>query len=176
MKEGRKPEYPERTPGDELQKMPHAKKPKDSRNDMTTKKSCECDKYGWFEHLLFLAWTHVNWCVWQDVVLETEFDGQKSQYSMLQVWPVRQMRPVAEKLAANYPLLTGQRVLDSLFPWVGLCGGQACRPVCFGVGLDSHPACLSLLFPIEKYQRSNLSPVVAGEWFTDFEFLNTFLH
>ena len=28
------------------------------------------------------------------------------------------MRPVVEKLAANNPLLTGQRVLDSLFPYV----------------------------------------------------------
>jgi len=35
---------------------------------------------------------------------------------MLQIWPVRQMRPVVEKLAANHPLLTGQRVLDALFP------------------------------------------------------------
>lgn len=52
----------------------------------------------------------------QDVVLETEFDGQKSQYTMLQVWPVRQLRPCTEKLAANHPLLTGQRVLDALFP------------------------------------------------------------
>ncbi len=34
-----------------------------------------------------------------------------------QVWPVRQMRPVTDKLSANYPLLTGQRVLDALFPW-----------------------------------------------------------
>lgn len=59
----------------------------------------------------------VEWfdCV-QDVVLETEFDGEKSKYTMLQVWPVRQPRPVTEKLPANYPLLTGQRVLDSLFP------------------------------------------------------------
>ena len=31
------------------------------------------------------------------------------------------MRPVAEKLAANYPLLTGQRVLDALFPYVPHC-------------------------------------------------------
>ena len=54
--------------------------------------------------------------VLQDVVLETEFDGEKTQYTMMQVWPVRQLRPVTEKLAANYPLLTGQRVLDSLFP------------------------------------------------------------
>lgn len=52
----------------------------------------------------------------QDIVLETEFDGEHSKYTMLQVWPVRQPRPVTEKLPANYPLLTGQRVLDSLFP------------------------------------------------------------
>ena len=35
-----------------------------------------------------------------------------------QVWPVRQPRPVTEKLPANHPLLTGQRVLDGLFPAV----------------------------------------------------------
>ena len=52
----------------------------------------------------------------EDIVLETEFDGEKSRFSMLQVWPVRQPRPVTEKLPANHPLLTGQRVLDSLFP------------------------------------------------------------
>ncbi len=51
-------------------------------------------------------------------MLETEFDGEKSQFTMKQVWPVRSMRPVVDKLAANYPLLTGQRVLDSLFPYV----------------------------------------------------------
>ena len=56
----------------------------------------------------------------QDVILETEFDGRKTKHSMLQVWPVRQMRPVTDKLAANYPLLTGQRVLDALFPYVAL--------------------------------------------------------
>lgn len=52
----------------------------------------------------------------KDVVLETEFDGEKTKYTMLQVWPVRQPRPCTEKLPANHPLLTGQRVLDSLFP------------------------------------------------------------
>jgi V-type H+-transporting ATPase subunit A len=51
-----------------------------------------------------------------DIILETEFDGEKSKFSMLQVWPVRQPRPCTEKLPANHPLLTGQRVLDSLFP------------------------------------------------------------
>ncbi|XP_042899804.1 V-type proton ATPase catalytic subunit A [Parasteatoda tepidariorum] len=67
-----------------------------------------------------------------EVVLETEFDGQKSQYTMLQVWPVRQLRPVTEKLAANHPLLTGQRVLDSLFPCVQ--GGTTAIPGAFGCG------------------------------------------
>lgn len=45
---------------------------------------------------------------------------------MLQVWPVRQPRPVSEKLAANYPLLCGQRVLDALFPCVQ--GGTTAIP------------------------------------------------
>lgn len=40
------------------------------------------------------------------------------EYTMLQTWPVRSPRPVAQKLLANTPLLTGQRVLDALFPSV----------------------------------------------------------
>ena len=36
----------------------------------------------------------------------------------MQVWPVRAPRPVAEKQTADYPLLTGQRILDALFPSV----------------------------------------------------------
>jgi V-type H+-transporting ATPase subunit A len=51
-----------------------------------------------------------------DVVLETEYNGTISKHTMLQLWPVRTPRPVSEKLAADYPLLTGQRVLDALFP------------------------------------------------------------
>merc|ERR1711988_1948984 len=51
---------------------------------------------------------------------------------MLQVWPVRSPRPVVEKLPANYPLLTGQRVLDALFPCVQ--GGTTAIPGAFGCG------------------------------------------
>lgn len=46
--------------------------------------------------------------------------------------PVRTPRPVAEKLAADYPLLTGQRVLDALFPCVQ--GGTTAIPGAFGCG------------------------------------------
>ncbi|XP_046543254.1 LOW QUALITY PROTEIN: V-type proton ATPase catalytic subunit A-like [Haliotis rubra] len=68
-----------------------------------------------------------------EVILETEFDGERTKHTMLQVWPQeRQMRPPADKLAANYPLLTGQRVLDSLFPCVQ--GGTTAIPGAFGCG------------------------------------------
>ncbi|XP_065056371.1 V-type proton ATPase catalytic subunit A-like [Rhopilema esculentum] len=67
-----------------------------------------------------------------DVILETEFEGEKTKHTMLQIWPVRQMRPCTEKLAGNHPLLTGQRVLDALFPCVQ--GGTTAIPGAFGCG------------------------------------------
>jgi hypothetical protein len=55
-----------------------------------------------------------------------EFAGEKKKFTMLQIWPVRQPRPVNDKLAANNPLLCGQRVLDALFPCVQ--GGTTAIP------------------------------------------------
>uniref|UniRef100_L7MA55 H(+)-transporting two-sector ATPase n=1 Tax=Rhipicephalus pulchellus TaxID=72859 RepID=L7MA55_RHIPC len=81
-------------------------------------------------------------------ILEIEFDGEKSSYTMMQVWPVRNMRPVTEKLAANYPLLTGQRVLDTLFPCVQ--GGTTAIPGAFGCG----KTCISQA--LSKYSNSNV--------------------
>jgi V-type H+-transporting ATPase subunit A len=68
----------------------------------------------------------------EDVVLETEFQGKKTQHTMMQLWPVRAPRPVAEKQTATYPLFTGQRVLDALFPSVQ--GGTTAIPGAFGCG------------------------------------------
>ena len=65
-------------------------------------------------------------------VIEVEFGGVKKEYSMLQMWPVRAPRPSAQKLLANTPLLTGQRVLDGLFPAV--LGGTCAIPGAFGCG------------------------------------------
>ncbi|CAJ0564552.1 unnamed protein product, partial [Mesorhabditis spiculigera] len=67
-----------------------------------------------------------------DVLLEIEFSGEKQRFTMLQIWPVRSPRPVTEKLAANNPLLCGQRVLDALFPCVQ--GGTTAIPGAFGCG------------------------------------------
>ncbi len=52
--------------------------------------------------------------------------------TMLQRWPVRQPRPVRRQLALDRPLLTGQRVLDTLFPVAR--GGTAIIPGGFGTG------------------------------------------
>jgi hypothetical protein len=65
-------------------------------------------------------------------VLEIEFQGAKTEFTMMQRWPVRSPRPVAEKLSANRPLLTGQRVLDTMFPSV--LGGTCAVPGAFGCG------------------------------------------
>lgn len=67
-----------------------------------------------------------------EIILETEFEGKIHRYSMMQMWPVRRARPITEKLQANYPLLTGQRVLDALFPCVQ--GGTTAVPGAFGCG------------------------------------------
>eukprot|EP00736_Rhodelphis_marinus_P004488 Rmarinus@m.12918 len=67
-----------------------------------------------------------------DDVIEIEFEGEKKRFTMSQMWPVRQPRPVAEKLRACTPLITGQRVLDSLFPTVQ--GGTCAIPGAFGCG------------------------------------------
>jgi len=68
----------------------------------------------------------------QDTILEVEFDGKKQKFTMMHTWPVRVPRPVAERLSADQPLYTGQRVLDALFPCVQ--GGTTAIPGAFGCG------------------------------------------
>ncbi|CAA6669608.1 unnamed protein product [Spirodela intermedia] len=66
----------------------------------------------------------------KDTVLELEFQGVKKQFSMLQTWPVRTPRPVATKLAADTPLLTGQ--VNAKYNQ--LLGGTCAIPGAFGCG------------------------------------------
>ena len=63
-------------------------------------------------------------------VIETE-DGEK-ELNMIQYWPVRQGRPIKEKIDPNEPLITGQRVIDTFFPVAK--GGTAAIPGPFGSG------------------------------------------
>ena len=67
----------------------------------------------------------------ETIAVITTDKGDK-EVSMLQKWPVRKGRPYAEKLAPKTPLVTGQRVIDTLFPIAK--GGVAAVPGPFGSG------------------------------------------
>ncbi|MDR2005839.1 MAG: V-type ATP synthase subunit A [Acidaminococcales bacterium] len=58
--------------------------------------------------------------------------GEIVELPMLQRWPVRKGRPFADKLPPNEPMVTGQRVIDTLFPIAK--GGVAAVPGPFGSG------------------------------------------
>lgn len=58
--------------------------------------------------------------------------GRETDIPMIQRWPVRTPRPYRERLLPNEPFVTGQRVIDGLFPIAK--GGTACIPGGFGTG------------------------------------------
>ena len=68
-----------------------------------------------------------------DTVVTIEDDeGIKHELTLCQAWPIRTPRPSAERLSADVPLITGQRVIDTLFPISK--GGTAAIPGGFGTG------------------------------------------
>ena len=66
------------------------------------------------------------------VCVLTKEDGTELEINLIQKWPVRRERPYARKLAPKMPLITGQRVIDALFPIAK--GGVAAIPGPFGSG------------------------------------------
>ena len=67
-----------------------------------------------------------------ETVAVVEGESGSVSVSMLQKWPVRRGRPYKQKLAPSAPLITGQRVIDTLFPIAK--GGVAAVPGPFGSG------------------------------------------
>ena len=59
-------------------------------------------------------------------------DGSEETLTMTQKWPIRVARPTAKRFPATKPLVTGQRILDTLFPLAK--GGTAAIPGGFGTG------------------------------------------
>ena len=59
-------------------------------------------------------------------------DGSQETLTMTQKWPIRQARPTSRRFPASQPLVTGQRILDTLFPLAK--GGTAAIPGGFGTG------------------------------------------
>lgn len=68
----------------------------------------------------------------EQTVAVIETDKGDKEIAMLQRWPIRIPRPVKGKMAANVPLATGLRILDTLFPMAK--GGAGAIPGPFGAG------------------------------------------
>ena len=66
------------------------------------------------------------------VAVITDKKGTEHPVTLMQKWPVRKSRPFHKKLSPDMPLVTGQRVIDSLFPIAK--GGVAAIPGPFGSG------------------------------------------
>lgn len=67
-----------------------------------------------------------------DAIYSIETDEGVKEFTMMQKWPVRHGRPTAKKLNPIEPMVTGQRVIDTLFPVAK--GGSAAVPGPFGAG------------------------------------------
>ena len=69
----------------------------------------------------------------EDVLVTLELlDGSRRDLTMTQRWPIRVPRPSAHRFPANIPLITGQRIVDTMFPIAK--GGTAAIPGGFGTG------------------------------------------
>jgi len=79
-----------------------------------------------------LTWIHSGEATIVQPIAKLEKDGKEIELPMLQKWPVRRGRPYAEKFAPREPMITGQRVIDTLFPVAK--GGVAAVPGPFGSG------------------------------------------
>lgn len=66
------------------------------------------------------------------VVVIKDDEGVEHNLTLCQKWPIRTSRPVKERLTSSVPLITGQRVIDTLFPIAK--GGTAAIPGGFGTG------------------------------------------
>ena len=68
----------------------------------------------------------------EPLVTIQEPDGTETKLTMTQKWPIRVARPTSRRFPASQPLITGQRILDTLFPLAK--GGTAAIPGGFGTG------------------------------------------
>ncbi|NLA84584.1 MAG: V-type ATP synthase subunit A, partial [Clostridiales bacterium] len=73
-----------------------------------------------------------EYTVLDSIAIIREEEGKEHGIKLMQTWPVRTGRPYKKKLAPSMPLITGQRIIDTLFPIAK--GGVAAIPGPFGSG------------------------------------------
>ena len=81
-----------------------------------------------------VTWTAENgpYTVEQTVAKVTDEKGTEHALTLCQQWPIRTPRPAAARMTSPRPLITGQRVIDTMFPLAK--GGAAAIPGGFGTG------------------------------------------
>lgn len=67
-----------------------------------------------------------------EILIRIKDNDTEHEITMVQKWPIRQARPVSSRSDITEPLVTGQRIIDTLFPIAK--GGTACVPGGFGTG------------------------------------------
>ena len=73
-----------------------------------------------------------SYTVVDPLIRYVDSDGEEHELTMLRRWAIRKPRPAAKRLPISEPLVTGQRVIDTLFPLAK--GGAAAIPGGFGTG------------------------------------------
>ena len=73
-----------------------------------------------------------SYTVHSPIVKLTDAKGKEHTLTLCQKWPIRTPRPSAERMTSPRPLITGQRVIDTMFPLAK--GGAAAIPGGFGTG------------------------------------------
>ena len=73
-----------------------------------------------------------DYCVNDTIAVLRTSDGEEKELTLCQKWPIRIPRPIINRMEATRPLVTGQRVIDTLFPVAK--GGAAAIPGGFGTG------------------------------------------
>ncbi len=102
----------------------------------------QCDELGAITHKAMVppnlsgeimeAAPNGNYTVNQPVALLRDDQGREHKLTLAQKWPIRQPRPVKLRRPVDQLMVTGQRVIDAMFP-IGK-GGCACVPGPFGAG------------------------------------------
>ncbi|MBB5264700.1 V/A-type H+-transporting ATPase subunit A [Catenibacillus scindens] len=73
-----------------------------------------------------------DYTIHQVIATLTDYSGHEIPLTMVQHWPIRVPRPTRQRFPSDRPLITGQRILDTLFPIAK--GGTAAVPGGFGTG------------------------------------------
>ena len=73
-----------------------------------------------------------EYTIFDTVAVLTDEYGVEHNLTLCQMWPIRTSRPIEDRLSTSVPLITGQRVIDTMFPIAK--GGAAAIPGGFGTG------------------------------------------